>query len=386
MFDEIELIKKVEMLSKMGLSYKTSFDKLYAHNTDTAVLCLSQNGRKLRFQQGFYNFFSVGDQIDDESFDYRKLKKLIFKGILNFEEAYQNYGENLIEIEKGNLQHIMMENIYYNKEGTLRCMDCSYFNVTYEGEECLLVVVNDNTEHIEDKLILNEISSDKDVLLKEVHHRVKNNLQILASLIRLQERFGVGYDEIVHSMQLSISSMALIHEKMYSDKHFGDILATSFFESFKKNAEDLYGNMGIELGFDVEEELYLSGNTITPLLLIENELIINSVKYAFPDNYEGEKKIYSQLKTKNQGTKYRGILFYHDTGVGIDKQDKEINGNLGTILLESLINQIDGEYEIISDEGFSFKLEFPIEHYIVHREENKELKDIVTESINKNSY
>lgn len=385
MFDEIELIKKVELLSKMGLTYKTSFDKLYAHNTDTAVLCLSQEGRKLRFQQGFYNFFSVGDSINDETFDYRKLKKLIFDGILNFEEAYQNYGDNMVEIEKGNLQHIMMENIYYNKEGTLRCIDCSYFNITFKGEDCLLVVVNDNTEHIEDKLVLNEMSSDKDVLLKEVHHRVKNNLQILASLIRLQERFGIDPEEIVNSMQLSISSMALIHEKMYSDKHFGDILASSFFESFKKNAEDLYGNMGIEFGFDVEEELYLSGNTITPLLLIENELIINSVKYAFPDNFEGEKKIYSQLKTSTYGTKHRGILFYHDTGVGIEKEEKKGNGNLGTMLLESLISQIDGEYEILSGEGFSFKVEFPIEHFIVHKEENKELKDIVTESINKNS-
>ncbi len=384
MFDEIELIKKVEMLSKMGLSYKTSFNKLEAHNADTAVICLSLKEKKFRFQQGFYNFFSVGEQINDETFDYRKMKKLIFDGILNFEEAYQNYADNLLEIEKGNLQHIMMENIYYNKEGTLRCMDCSYFNINFKGEDCLLVVVNDNTEHIEDKLILNEMSSDKDVLLKEVHHRVKNNLQILASLIRLQERFGINPKEIVNSMQLSISSMALIHEKMYSDKHFGDILASSFFESFKKNAEDLYGNIGIQFGFDVEDELYLSGTTITPLLLIENELIINSVKYAFPDSFEGEKKIYSQLRTIKQGTKHKGILFYHDSGVGIDKQKKG-KGNLGTMLLDSLIGQIDGEYEIIDGEGFSFQVEFPIEHFIVHKEEHKELKDVVTESINKNS-
>ena len=265
MFDEIELIKKVELLAKMGLSYKTSFDKLYGHNTDTAVLCLTQEGRKFKFQQGFYTFFGIEDEISDETLEYRTLKKLIFDNVLNFEEAYQTYADSILEIEQGNIQQVMMENIYYNKGGTLRCLDCTFFNIPIENEPCLLVVVNDNTEHIEDKLVLNEMSSDKDVLLKEVHHRVKNNLQILASLIRLQERFGIDYEEIVHSMQLSISSMALIHEKMYSDKHFGDILASSFFDSFKKNIDDLYGSMGIEFEFDMEEDLYLSGNTITPL-------------------------------------------------------------------------------------------------------------------------
>lgn len=384
MLDEIELIKKVELLAKMGLSYQTSFDKIYAHNTDTAVMCLSRDNREFQFQQGFFNFFGIGDQINEENFDYRYIKKLIFDKVLNFEEAYQIYADSLLELEQGNIQHISMENIYYNKDSLLRCIDCSFFNVTFKGEPYMLVIVSDNTNHIEDKLVLNEMSSDKDVLLKEVHHRVKNNLQILASLIRLQERFGIDYKEIVNSMQLSISSMALIHEKMYSDKHFGDILASSFFESFKKNVTDLYGSTGIEFTFDMEEDLYLSGNTITPLLLIANELIINSIKYAFPDGFEGEKKIYVQLKTEPRDGDNIGVLVYHDTGVGLSKEEQKNRGSLGTMLLESLISQIDGKYETLGDEGFSFKIEFPIENFIVHREENKELKDIVTESINKN--
>lgn len=373
MFDEIELIKKVEMLSKMGLSYKTSFDKLYAHNTDTAVLCLSQNGRKLRFQQGFYNFFSVGDQIDDESFDYRKLKKLIFKGILNFEEAYQNYGENLIEIEKGNLQHIMMENIYYNKEGTLRCMDCSYFNVTYEGEECLLVVVNDNTEHIEDKLILNEISSDKDVLLKEVHHRVKNNLQVLNSFLNLERRaYRDNPNRILDNMQARLSSLALLHEKTYNTEDFININLDDYMQDQDSTLQTLFGAKNINFTSEVDKDIHLSIQTITPLLLVVDELTMNAIKHAFPNPDMPNKTISKKIDLINENV---CELILRDNGVGLKDPEALINHNLGWEIINNLTRQINGKIEIMDcDVGTGFRILFPtsFEHTLDEYMESEE--------------
>ena len=200
--------------------------------------------------------------------------------------------------------------------------------------------------------LLYEQNEEKKVMLQEIHHRVKNNLQVVNSLLRYQSRDIV--DKKVLGMfekaQKRVLSMAMLHEKMYSSENLKHIDVK---EHFTLLIEDLVKNYAIEkkISLDIEiDEVDMGIETLTPLGLIINELISNSLKYAFDDSDKGI--IMVHLKRLN--AKYELII--GDNGVGFTPNNESVG--LGTKLIQIFTKQLNGTIEKLEQPGTVYKLVF----------------------------
>lgn len=200
--------------------------------------------------------------------------------------------------------------------------------------------------------------SEKEVLLKEIHHRVKNNLQLISSLLMLQRDYLEDPDgRRLFSESISrVRSMALIHEKFYRAEEMASIEIKGYLTDFIKDLERFYsldkGLIQIHLDF---EEIYLSIDQAIPVGLIFNELVSNCMKHAFPSGTYGNIRLQFH---KNQEL-YE--LIVSDDGVGI-KRGMEIENlqTLGITLVNGLVSQLKGSMEIKVDSGVSFKINIPV--------------------------
>jgi PAS domain S-box-containing protein len=195
---------------------------------------------------------------------------------------------------------------------------------------------------------------EKEILLKEIHHRVKNNLQIIASLLHLQES-TVDSDvaAILKESEGRVRSMASIHENLYQSPTFNDINFKQYIEKLLYDRLYTYGipKDTIRTKLDIKE-INLNIETAIPLGLIINELVTNIVKYAFPHKNE---TITIKLKSQNEKLE----LIIADNGIGLPKDiDIENSETLGLQLVNNLINQLDGELEIDITNGTEFKILF----------------------------
>lgn len=198
---------------------------------------------------------------------------------------------------------------------------------------------------------------EKEVLLKEIHHRVKNNLQVINSLIRLQCAYTddqVALD-LFDECQNRIISMALIHEKMYEAHDLSNINIQEYISELSLNLLRSYRlNKHVELDIDVKVQT-LTLDTLIPLGLLLNELISNSLKHAFTDEQENG-VITVKLDRSHDG---KFVLEIGDNGVGLP-EDFTFNSaqTLGMELVVTLSSQLDGTIERIKKPGSYFKIEF----------------------------
>ncbi|EAW37296.1 PAS domain-containing protein [Lyngbya sp. PCC 8106] len=197
----------------------------------------------------------------------------------------------------------------------------------------------------------------KEVLLKEIHHRVKNNLLVVSNILEFQTDYTENPEviKILQESQRRIESMALIHEKLYEstglDKiDFGDYiqdLVSQLRESYDFNSQL------IELELDVEG-IALNLETAHPCGLIVNELVSNAFQHAFPDHRSG--KIWVKFHQNSDGIV---TLTVRDNGIGFPQNiDFRQIDSLGMELVCTLINQLEGEIELIRDQGTTFSLTF----------------------------
>ena len=199
---------------------------------------------------------------------------------------------------------------------------------------------------------------EKEVLLKEIHHRVKNNMQIVSSLLDHQTQYikDKNVIEIFAESQNRIASMALVHEKLYQSKDLAKIdfhdyindLVANLFQSYVENSGKIKLNMNIE-------NIQLDIDLAIPCGLIINELVTNSLKYAFPDGRNGEIKIVFRKTDENMLE-----LVISDNGIGIPLDlDFRKTGSLGLHLVTILAeNQLHGKINLNRNEGTEFRIEF----------------------------
>ncbi len=199
---------------------------------------------------------------------------------------------------------------------------------------------------------------EKEVLLKEIHHRVKNNMQIVSSLLDHQTQFikDKNVIEIFLESQNRIASMALVHEKLYQSKDLAKInfhdyindLVANLFQSYVENSGKIRLNMNIE-------NIQLDIDFAIPCGLIINELVTNCIKYAFPEGRFGEIKIVFR-KTGEDMLE----LIIGDNGIGIPfDMDFRKTGSLGLHLVTILAeNQLHGKINLNRNEGTEFIIEF----------------------------
>ncbi len=203
---------------------------------------------------------------------------------------------------------------------------------------------------------LEKAINEKDALLREIHHRVKNNLQIIISLLSLQSKYF--NDERIHGFFKDyvnqVKSMAMIHEKMYQSQDLSSIdfnnylhgLVSQLSSSYKKDPK-------INVYID-SQDISLNVETAIPCGLIINELLTNSLKHAFPYSRKGEIRLELSSCVENKFT-----IRISDNGVGIPENiqfpDK---GSFGFRMVDSLVKQIGGTLELNKEEGTCFTIEF----------------------------
>ncbi|MBM4240361.1 MAG: sensor histidine kinase, partial [Euryarchaeota archaeon] len=227
--------------------------------------------------------------------------------------------------------------------------------------DIISVMTRDITAEKKAEEDLKKALAEKEILLKEIHHRVKNNLMIISSLLNLQSQYIEDEEtlEVFKKSQTRAQSMALIHEKLYGSD---DLKSINFSEYIQKLASDIFktylsDNGNIKLNLQVEDH-DLDINTTIPLGLIVNELISNCIKYAFPYGKKGEINVEFLL---TDGT---FVLEVSDNGVGFPNGlDFRETKSLGLQLVNSLTNQIDGSIEMCSNGGTKFKISFQEEKY-----------------------
>lgn len=220
-----------------------------------------------------------------------------------------------------------------------------------------IVLVRDISE---EKLIENQMREslrEKEVLLKEVHHRVKNNLQIISSILNLQSSYVKDENtlEILRESQNRIKSMSFIHESLYQTKDFSSINFGEYIENLSKNlvlSYHIFDNF-IETSYELEE-VELNLDQAIPCGLIINELITNSLKYAFPEKKEGAK---IWINVSLEGNMVRIEL--GDNGVGLPEGfDYRETDSLGLQLVVTLVEQLDGTIEMSRSQGTTYLITF----------------------------
>jgi PAS domain S-box-containing protein len=209
-------------------------------------------------------------------------------------------------------------------------------------------------QRIEAEKKLSGSLAEKSVLLKEIHHRVKNNLQIITSLLNLQSRY-ITDEHVLNAIRESqnrVKAMALVHERLYRSENIASISIAEYVKFLTDNLIRFYNinTQAIRLTVDIRG-VNVDINMAIPLGLIFNELVSNSLKHAFPENRKGEIRI-----TGVSGP--AGLAFViHDNGIGLPSGlDWKNTDSLGLQLVNSLVDQLDGTITLDQKDGTTFTI------------------------------
>ncbi len=198
---------------------------------------------------------------------------------------------------------------------------------------------------------------EKEVLLKEIHHRVKNNLQVISSLLYLQSNKATEQQtvELFNESQNRIRSMALIHEKLYQSENLININFTDYIKSLISYLSNSYQTELYKIKIDKKiENVLLSIDKAIPCGLIINELVSNSLKHAFPDSKKGKINIKMSLNKQ----KYVHLIV-EDNGIGLpEKLNPEKADSLGLQLINTLTKQLRGTIKHQNSNGTKFIITF----------------------------
>ena len=231
----------------------------------------------------------------------------------------------------------------YDSQGNAKCYVSSHQDITDDA-----VYANSLKKQIFEK---NEVIKDKDVQIKEAHHNIKNSLNILLSLIRMEEHKHIPAEEIMDDTKTHLKSISVMHEKIYQSENLVDLNLKEYIDSIVESLFDIYSSK-IRYISKVDD-IKLNAKQAKSLGLIVNELINNTVKYAFPDGNPGEVEIRIGRIDKKIEVEYR------DSGVGIsDSVDFDNPTSLGLTVIHNLTKQIDGKIEYAYDNGTCINIVF----------------------------
>ncbi|MGB2957779.1 MAG: PAS domain S-box protein [Bacteroidota bacterium] len=226
-----------------------------------------------------------------------------------------------------------------------------------------VVVSHDITDRKTDEDDTHSSLQEKEILLKEIHHRVKNNLQIISSLLSLQSNTieSEATRELVRESQNRVRSMALIHEKLYQSASLARIDFGEYLRNLTRDLFRSYSAGGVSLKLQAED-ISLDIDAAIPCGLMVNELVSNALKYAFAQTKGGE-----LLITFSQVARDKFALSVTDNGVGLPSDlDVRNPRSLGLQLVNMLVAQLRGTLDVVSDGGTTFMITFSSGGFSVH--------------------
>ncbi len=233
------------------------------------------------------------------------------------------------------------------------------------GTHKSLISLLDITDNKRAENKIKESLKEKEVLIKEIHHRVKNNLQIISSLLNLQTRYVEGEEtiNILKESQNRVKTMAMVHEKLYQSTNLKNINFKDYIENL---VSGLFYSYGVKKGI-IEPQVHVDDlkmdiDTAIPCGLIINELVTNSIKHAFPDQTneihspENRKWI---IKVELKRLKGKLELIVADNGIGLPEDiDMGNIETLGLKMVNILVNQLNGTLKLDKTDGTEFKIIF----------------------------
>jgi two-component sensor histidine kinase len=238
--------------------------------------------------------------------------------------------------------------------------------VQFGGQEYNCAFVRDISERKEMEERIQADIREKEVMLREIHHRVKNNMQVISSLLHLQS--GMVKDkaslQMFRESQSRIRSMAMVHEQLYQTKNLARIEFGRYVQQLTAELLYTFGShaRGVQLKISIPSVM-LDVSTAIPCGLIVNELVTNALKHAFPDvKTKGgtDKSAKKQVLIRMTQLKNRQWeLFVKDNGIGLpgNLQLRETE-SLGMKIVTSLVDQIDGKIKVDGRKGTTFSIKF----------------------------
>lgn len=319
----------------------------FKHNAKLSLL-IEPLSKRYEFSEGFYKMIEIpkGEYVHS-------------KDIINniVEEDIKEELNKLINGEIEEVNRVFTYKVHGNDDDKKICeLFIERFN--YGNKNHSIGFLTDITYARQKQKELIESNATKNILIKEVHHRVKNNLQVLSSFLNLERRaYGNNPNRILDNMQARLSSLALLHEKTYNTEDFININLEDYMTDQDSTLHSLFGAKDINFTSEVDPEIHLPMDVITPLLLIVDELTMNAVKHAFPDPEMPNKTISKKIKYVDE---HICELILKDNGVGLESPESLINHNLGWEIINNLTRQINGKLENLDcDIGTGFKIIFP---------------------------
>ncbi|MTI41204.1 PAS domain S-box protein [Fulvivirga lutimaris] len=225
------------------------------------------------------------------------------------------------------------------------------FNI---GDKLRVVVAHENiSKRILSEMKMKELLQEKEIVLHEVHHRIKNNVNMVSGLLFLQATTTEN-KEVANELNDAVGrlkSMGHIYDQLFKSENFDQISVQGYLTQLIKDISGVFRNYNIKINEEIEDFI-LSSKDLTALGIIVNELITNGVKHAFPENKEGE--INLNLNRSNGSV----LLVYQDNGIGISEKANDTD-SFGLKLIELLTGQLKGNHTVQSANGTKFLIEFP---------------------------
>ncbi|WP_298500542.1 histidine kinase dimerization/phosphoacceptor domain -containing protein [uncultured Methanobrevibacter sp.] len=345
------LLKDVSTDSNRKMTRPVDFLlKGFKNSKKLALLIEPLSAKQHEFSEGFYEICEV------DPLEYHHSREVIDNIV---EEDVKCRFRQLFDGEVNDLDASFTYNVHGDENHQKTC-DIYIERFEFGQATHSIGFLTDITEERNKQKELIEANEHQKILIKEVHHRVKNNLQVLNSFLNLEKRAYKNKPSIIiDHMQSRLSSLAILHEKTYNTTDFKNINLKEYIIDQDSQLRGLIGlRDGIEFVSDVDENINLTIEVITPLLLVIDELTMNAIKHAFPDKSVPNKKIFKQISKLDNAT---GQLILKDNGVGIENP-KAITKNLGCEIIKNLTKQLDGKIELIQYEhGTGYKLTFPLD-------------------------
>ncbi len=345
----IQDISKLKRIEKDYSDSEERYKNLSELSPDAILLVM---GEKIVFaNKASATIFGLDDPQD-----------LVDKNLFSF------YHPDSVETAKKRLHEVLAENktLDFIEEkiislnGQLKDIEVGDAPITYDGQRAVQIVARDISQRKKLEAELKNSLKEKDLMMKEIHHRVKNNLMVIQSLLNLQSRYIKDTDarDIFKDSQNRAKSMAMIHESLYQSN---DLKRIEFSEYITNLAKNLFYSYAadpklVKMSVNVDEVM-LDINTAIPLGLILTELISNCLKYAFPNGESGEIKVDFHSYTGVDTNKFR--LTVSDNGVGLPPDfDPKKSDSLGIMLIYSLSEQISAELKLDTTNGVKFDITF----------------------------
>lgn len=262
-------------------------------------------------------------------------------------------------LKSGNVSDLEID--YETPSGSVTPVEINAQMIEQEGQQIILCLIRDITERKEARQKLKRSLAEKEVLLREIHHRVKNNMQIISSMLYLQSMKALEPEtiEVIKDSRKRVQSMSLIHEKLYRSNDLACINFGDYIKSLTDEIAKSYTSQLCPVQFNIEaDNISLPVDSAIPCGLILNELTTNSFKYAFKELARGEINISFRREARQ-----KLILRFKDNGTGLpDNFSVASSSSLGMSLVQNLTNQLHGTVEYKNKNGLQWTISFPAEH------------------------